>query len=731
MAVGDPTSPALRLAGNGSVPVDLRPKSNSGYGFAPSGRKGKCGGLSPGRARAADRRANGAELFVRGDLQATKGTGMSDREQRWAAGEERLETSGTGWDDPTAAQDPAASPAGDWAGDPPGEAPAGGDPWTTAADMDAGVAAPAAAVPPVRERLFSPRWLGGAAGAAVVFCGAIFFLAVRQALLGRLSLLEPRTLICLGAAGLATLGLAALAWWSVQSLAARTQGEHDRLRGVIDHVAGLGFDSEFGWQDGRLSEEPELARFLQGLQARDREQRQELARGARLEIEIGRLGAALLAKDRGGVTASYAQPAAERLAAGAALLYEEIDRWQREAVQAQARLEELGGQALAALDSARRWQACAQSQLAAQLESVRAQAADAQRLGGTVEERAKALEEARRRGAPTAATVLAAMPALSAGERAAALTQAAHTIKDLVARGGSLAIQTALEVTRLGERGETLFPLTESLKALVTDFQGMATQLEKLARDQEAAQSALGKVQALLGELQDAPERDAAAVETWRDLAARVGEFKLALVRLGADIGGALPGYAEQAERLDGAGGALAELTGQPLPEIALAAPPAAGQEGFQIESFAAPRLQRATPTPVADASSAAAAPVSPAAPALFVKDESEREQPTRPAAFEPMGLTERRSQAPAAGPAMPAAAAGLPASPAAPPAIPAETPPGLRAAPAAPDLSEADDRVYDLAEFGAVALDGEPEAAPEDEERVYDLSEFGAVALA
>lgn len=653
---------------------------------------------------------------------------MSDREQRWAAGDERLETSGTGWDDPTLAQDPAADPAGDLAGDLPGEAPAGDDPWTAAADAEAGLAAPPAVIAPVRERLFPPRWLGAAAGAAVVVCGAIFFLAVRQALLGRLSLLEPRTLICLGAAGLATLGLAALAWWSVQSLAARTQGEHDRLRGVIDHVAGLGFDSDFGWQDERLNEEPELARFLQGLQARDREQRQELARGARLEIEIGRLGAALLAKDRGGVTASYAQPAAGRLAAGAALLYEEIDRWQREAAQAQARLEELGGQALAALDSARRWQACAQDQLTAQLESVRAQAADVQRLGGTVEERAKALEDARQRGTPTAATVLEAMPALSAGERAAALTQAAHTIKDLVARGGSLAIQTALEVTRLGERGETLFPLTESLKALVTDFQGVATQLEKLARDQEAAKAALGKVHALLGELQNAPDRDAAAVETWRGLAEQVGELKLALVRLGADLGGALPGYAEQAERLDGAGGALAELTGQPLPEVALAAPPSASQEGFQIESFAAPRLNRAVPPPVAEAPPAPAAPASPAAPALFVKDESEREEPARPAAFEPMGLTGRRPQAPAAGPATPAAA---PAAPAPSPAIPAETPLGLRAVPATPDLSDADDRVYDLAEFDAVALDGEPEAAPEDEERVYDLSEFGAVALA
>ena len=93
---------------------------------------------------------------------------MSDREQRWAAGDERLEKSGTGWDDPTLAQDPAADPAGDLAGDPPGEASAGDDPWTTAADLEAGLAAPPAVVAPVRERLFPPRWLGAAAGAAVV-----------------------------------------------------------------------------------------------------------------------------------------------------------------------------------------------------------------------------------------------------------------------------------------------------------------------------------------------------------------------------------------------------------------------------------------------------------------------------------------------------------------------------------------------------------------------------------
>ena len=45
-------------------------------------------------------------------------------------------------------------------------------------------------------------------------------------------------------------------------------------------------------------------------------------------------------------------------------------------------------------------------------------------------------------------------------------------------------------------------------------------------------------------------------------------------------------------------------------------------------------------------------------------------------------------------------------------------------------DLSAEDDRVYDLAELGAVSLDEGADPAPAEDDRVYELSELGAVAM-
>lgn len=552
-----------------------------------------------------------------------------------------------------------------------------------------------------------PPWLPGALSALLVVCAAAgAFVAARGGIRGPL---DARGLVGLGLATGCALALAALAGWAVSTLAARYQREHQRHRALLTRLGTLDLDSDSGWQDASLRVESDLLRFLDAVRTRDRLQRSALARAAVLEGELTRLGKGLLDGERSAVTEVYEMPLVGRAASGAALLHEEIDRLRVAQAELEARLHEAGGQATAAAAEARRWQAQTAGRLGALQVALQRVGADTQRLAGAFAEKLSALEEIGRRGVPSLADVRGALPADAAGAQAGQLTQTAHAIKDLVARGGSLAIQTALEVTRLGERGETLFPLTESLKSLVTEFQGIATRLEKAARDQETTGSALARAQAQMDEITAAAGRDIPEPEAWRRGATRAGELRTALVRVGADADALVQAFAEQGSRLEALAGALSELTGVPCEEIAAPAP-ATG--GFEIESFGGPAMG------VEEITAAVRAPA-PAAPAAAAPVEHLFTTIARPS---------------------PAPAPAAPARPLAGSIFAPEEPrfdvgePPAPAAPVAP--AETAERIYDLAEFGAVALDDAPAAAapapptPAEDEHIYDLYELGAVAL-
>ncbi len=560
-----------------------------------------------------------------------------------------------------------------------------------------------------------PPWLPGALSALlVVLAGAVAFGAARGGFRGPL---DVRGLVGLGFAAGGALALAALAGWAVSTLAARYEREHRRHRALLARLGTLDLDSDSGWQDPSLRAEGDLSRFLDAVRARDRLQRSALARSAVLEGELTRLGKGLLAGERSAVTEAYEMPLVGRAASGAALLHEEIDRLRVAQAELEAKLQEAGGQATTAAAEARRWQAQAGGRLGALQTALQRVGSETQRLAGAFAEKLRALEEIEQRGVPSLVDVRGALPAEAAGAQAGQLIQTAHAIKDLVARGGSLAIQTALEVTRLGDRGETLFPLTESLKSLVTEFQGIATRLERAARDQESTGSALARAQAQMDEIVAASGRDIPEPEAWRRGAARAGELRAALVRIGADADALVQAFAEQGARLEALAGALSELTGVACEAIDATAP---GAGGFEIEAFGGPALGESDPAFPARAPAAPPATPAPAAPTaaapahdrLFAVDAPPAGAPAAPAA--PRGGS-------IFAPEEPRLDGGEPDAPATPEA-PAEA------------AAEAE-RIYELAEFGAVALDA-PSAAPaappamEEEDHIYDLHELGAVAL-
>lgn len=569
---------------------------------------------------------------------------------------------------------------------------------------------------PHRHGLFDglqPPWLPGALSALLVMiAAAAAFVAARG---GFKAPLDVRGLVGLGLATGCALALASLAGWAISTLAARYQSEHQRHRALLARLGALDLDSDNGWQDSALRVEGELSRFLDAVRARDRLQRSALARAAVQEGELTRLGKGLLDGERSAVTEAYEMPLVGRAASGAALLHEEIDRLRLAQAELESRLHEAGGQATSAAAEARRWQAQAGGRLGALQAALQRVGSDTQRLAGAFAEKLRALEEIERRGVPSLVDVRDALPAAAAGAQAGQLIQTAHAIKDLVARGGSLAIQTALEVTRLGERGETLFPLTESLKSLVTEFQSIATRLERAARDQESTGSALARAQAQMDEIAAASGRDIPEPEAWRRGAAGAGELRTSLVRVGADADALGQAFAEQGARLEALAGALFELTGVSCEtSVDPALDAGAAASGFEIESFGGPALGPEETVAVAQAVAQASASPAPAAappPAafrLFDSDEAPgtpTAAPVRPLSGSIFAPEEPRFDA------------------------------GEHLAPTAPAVPTEEDRIYDLVEFGAVPLDAAAPApatppAMEEDDHIYDLYELGAVAL-
>jgi hypothetical protein len=223
--------------------------------------------------------------------------------------------------------------------------------------------------------------------------------------------------------------------------------------------------------------------------------------------------------------------------------------------------------------------------------------------------------------------------------------------------------------------------------------------------------SALARAQAQMDEIAAASGRDIPEPEAWRRGAARAGDLRTALVRVGADADALVQAFAEQGTRLEALAGALFELTGVPC-ETSADTAPVVGAGGFEIESFGGPALGPektvvAVQAPASPAPAPAASPP-PAAFRLFDVDEAPATAtaaPVRPLSGSIFAPEEPRFDA------------------------------GETLAPTAPAVPTEEDRIYDLVEFGAVPLDAAAPApatppAMEEDDHIYDLYELGAVAL-
>ncbi len=671
------------------------------------------------------------------------------------------------------------------------------------ADKRADKSEPAASAPvepPTKPRRRASRHAGGGLGglaATLVVLGALPLAAgLYFALQGSYTTLldfegltnpanwsdlaaHPATAFWLGAA--ATMLLAILAGVAVGVRARRAARAARETRDVLRIVGALDLEDAKSWQDPCLQAHPDLAAFSEKTMGAFRLQQAKLSRYIGLEGELHRLGRALSQASKADLEGEWDSPTVGTVADEALRLLVESVRLRDELAAKERVSADQGPELVEGLHEARSWNS-------ATLDQVNLQGATlerlAKKLAKVAETDARATDEVRH--ASRLRQVLAAIgqelsevPARSArGAQAASPDR----LTRLVDRASKLAFQIAMEVARLGSKGERLLPMTQDLEELTTELRGLAGDA---GLDNDAPDPAVRAVENIRGRLAEVPPE--AATPAASDGSPALAELAPSARSAAEALMQVSRGFNTQTARLEALVDLASKLTGIDAPAPTTANPKGEPGNGLLVDCFDPFRAksQSEPGAVVADPFASANSIFSPEAPSGDFSQSTIPDLDESPFAGPPVDLPFVETEIPATpvAPTPPVSAPDLlPAldltSVPEPPSVlePAPDPtdvldltPGLNPIPTPKPVSDEPprvpseligftsgasydemaiptaapppprepvpvmdvppaDHVYDLAEFDAVAL-----AAPEETteaERVYDLSEFEAVRV-
>lgn len=502
---------------------------------------------------------------------------------------------------------------------------------------------------------------------------------------------------------------------------------------VLAKLTALRLDNEGPWGDAALRDHPATGTFTAEVLGAWRLQGARLRRLNGVEGEIGRLQKALVENTRDVLTGRFDSPAVGAMADELVRFLDARNADAQELAELRTRNREDSETIVKLIQDARAWNR-------ATLEQIGTQGAALERMARRLEDLGAALGHGEQAGGGQAAALLADirhdLESRGSGAPATALD-------DLAARGSKLAFQIAMEVARLGPRGERLQPMSQALEDLTTSL--------RQAVDGSAGTGAPVDLAAVQGKL-DALSRQltpagggALSPEALEEL----GRSGPVVGRVAANLADVARRFQAQSERLVELGRAFAGLTGttfdaavppvgqgEPVAENSLRVIP---QDPFcrdtggwnSVDPFSvdtplvappsrpvlapeAPAAPAPAPAPVAAAPAAKIAPAPVvAAPAVAAPSSADNNDGD---GFEiertPFGgaLIPEDSEAPVAPLELESILPERQAEP--------EPPVGRQ-------LADPADRIYDLSEFGAVRLE-EDEA-----DRVHELAEFGAVRVA
>ncbi len=504
-------------------------------------------------------------------------------------------------------------------------------------------------------------------------------------------------LVILGLLGALAIGRAAA---SAQSGAA--QAEY-----LLWRIAQLELSGDEGWQDEDYTIYPVLASNLYRMKSEYELLRARYARSADLESELSRLQQYLARRDRSGLAIKFAHPTADQLAVEALhLIAAEAsarDQWE----EVTARLEDRGGPLCSDLQQAARWNDTIKCQIHAQTCSL-------EELGSGLQALQRKILQGQQVGRPSDSTVailtalqeeLAAATTGSGRESAEAVAQ---NLRDLNENIGNLAFQIAITVARLGQEDNPLVPLTQELEEMTGELKSVAAQLETLPSTDDELVAKIRQASQKLQTLQTQAGLGTADEESWRKAAAETAELVKILQVVAQALSELLTQFDSQTGKLNELGKMCAGLTASDydsVEPVALEKPgnftDLGGREPEVLTDLGstAPAQEMPVAEPLPGTAAGARPFFAEKSPATattesqldqsIVQDMQKFFGDNRD--LDPFGPANHKEQ---------------------------------------PTLSPEGDKVYDLKEFGAVAMPDSDASAAAADDRVYDLGEFGAVAI-
>ena len=485
---------------------------------------------------------------------------------------------------------------------------------------------------------------------------------------------------------------------------------------MLDRVTSLRLENEGAWQDPVFKSFGPASTFVSETLGAWRLQAARQKHFTGLEGELHRLEKALSDRSRQDLTGRFDNPTVGSLSDAVVSYYDERERLVREVETLRRKDQDESEAIVNVLQDARFWHEASR-------ETLGRQGAALERVAGRLESFAAEVAAADRANDHRAAVAAfrEELDRMRTSESSGPdLTRA---LTDLVDKGSKLAFQIAMEVARLGQRGERLVPMSQSLEDLTTEFRKVADQLSGAGGSGKSGSDAAAKLGARFSELEEKlnSESGAAVVQEAERLAPAAGQ-------LARNLSEIVQSYEPQAERLTEIGRTFSEFSGavfdpgnllpgtpenKPAGVLDLADNVMLDGEGTSPEdSIHQP----------ADVDPFAVKP--PRAVVEGPSDPGFTSSVGQPAA-DIFGSSLDRTSLPAI---EIESSFGVKQSPFAVPDIPS----AVAATPfVEPQLPVEEEKVYDLGDFGAEPA-GDGAADPQDEDDgVYDLAEFDATPLA
>ncbi|MCP4571212.1 MAG: hypothetical protein GY838_02560 [bacterium] len=349
---------------------------------------------------------------------------------------------------------------------------------------------------------------------------------------------------------LATLLLTLLGGWGVARAVRRVGDRAARDAELLEQVAALRIDDERGWQDDVFRDHPQLSAFVTENLGTWRMQELRQKRSAGLEGELQRLTKAAAADERDNITDRYDHPAVGSMADEITRYYDERDSARREADAIRAKDRDESESIVKAVSEAAGWNLSFTDQVGVQ---GAAAAGLASRLRDLVAEGSGDSGADNRRA-------LEAVNALRQHIRALAHDENQSDTPDLIGladRGNKLAFQIAMEVARLGTRGERLLPMTQALEELTTELRENAETLAGPA-DSSDLDAFRDRCQSSLLNLEEHLE-SSGATDAWTE---SIEQALPTVTQLASQLGTVAESGNDQTRRLNELGTAFAGLLG-------------------------------------------------------------------------------------------------------------------------------------------------------------------------